>query len=359
VNRGRAIAAAGLTGVAAVAVLVLLRGGFASGDSAAGSAAESFLSRYVEPEGRVVRIDQGGDTVSEGQAYAMLLAAAEGDAGTFARVWRWTRANLEQPNGLLAWHWEDGHVTDPSSAADADLDAAWALLIASRRFDQGGYRVAALRLGAAILDHETVGIEGRAVLVAGDWAQSVPAQVDPSYFTPAAFVALGRASGDPRWGQLSSTGREILAQLTDRPSGLPPDWAAVEADGRARATAPPGEEGEAVFGYDAVRVPLWQAGSCEAPDRGLGARSAPFLAEALAGSPAAVYNLDGEPRGGPAGAPTFVAAAAASAAAGDEAEAQESLARAEAADEAAATYYGEALVALARVSLPPEGVLGC
>jgi len=33
------------------------------------AAAESFLDRYVEPDGRVVRLDQGGDTVSEGQAY--------------------------------------------------------------------------------------------------------------------------------------------------------------------------------------------------------------------------------------------------------------------------------------------------
>ena len=34
-------------------------------------------TRYVDADGRVVRRDQGGDTVSEGQAYAMLLAAAE------------------------------------------------------------------------------------------------------------------------------------------------------------------------------------------------------------------------------------------------------------------------------------------
>ena len=38
------------------------------------SAARSFLSRYVDPDGRVVRRDQGGDTVSEGVSYALLLA---------------------------------------------------------------------------------------------------------------------------------------------------------------------------------------------------------------------------------------------------------------------------------------------
>jgi endoglucanase len=357
-RRGR-IAAAGLTGVVALVVVVVVRAGQGSGPTAA-TAAESFLGRYVEGDGRVVRIDQGGDTVSEGQAYAMLLAAADRDTARFAQVWRWTRENLEQPDGLLAWHWEDGRVVEASSAADADVDAAWALLLAARRFGDRGYRVEGLALANAILEHETVSLDGRSVLVAGDWATTFPATVDPSYFSPAAFAALGRVSGDPRWGQLRQTSQAILAQLTDRPTGLAPDWASVEPDGSARATPPPGQEGEAVFGYDAVRVPLWQAASCDAADRRLAARAAPFLTEAIGGeSPAAVYSLEGGPRGGAAGAPMLVAAAAASDAAGKMAAGSELLARAEAADEADHTYYGEALVALARESLEPEGGLAC
>jgi endo-1,4-beta-D-glucanase Y len=65
--------------------------------------AERFLDRYVEDDGRVVRHDQGGDTVSEGQAYALLLAVAADDEERFARVWRWTDANLRRHDGLLAW----------------------------------------------------------------------------------------------------------------------------------------------------------------------------------------------------------------------------------------------------------------
>src|SRR5581483_5469452 len=41
---------------------------------AAWSAAERFLSRYETPTGQVIRLDQGGDTVSEGQAYAMQIS---------------------------------------------------------------------------------------------------------------------------------------------------------------------------------------------------------------------------------------------------------------------------------------------
>jgi Glycosyl hydrolases family 8 len=57
-------------------------------------AAADFLDRYVDEGGRVVRHDQGGDTVSEGQSYALLLAQVAGDRETFARVWEWTRSNL-------------------------------------------------------------------------------------------------------------------------------------------------------------------------------------------------------------------------------------------------------------------------
>lgn len=378
-RRRSLFAALGLATAAAIVVVILLLrdGGGGRSEASAAAAADTFLARYVEPDGRVSRHDQGGDTVSEGQAYAMLLAAERGRARTFAEVWGWTRDNLRLPNGLLAWHWEGGEVVDPHSAADGDLDAAWALLRAARRFGAREYRAEGLKLASAILEHETVSLDGRSLLVAGDWATTFPAVVDPSYFSPAAFTALGRASGDPRWRELATTSREVLAQVSEAPSGLAPDWATVESDGQAAPSPPPGEAGgEALFGYDAVRVPLWQGAGCEAGARELAARPARFMNEALASSSAAAqYTLDGEPRGGEAGAPMFVAAAAASAAAanggsvsgakagGGEAAAGASAAewldRAAAADEAEPTYYGGALVALGRAVLEPQGGLAC
>src|SRR5579875_560781 len=80
----------------------------ASGTPARAGDAAAFLATYVTTDGRVVRPDQGGDTVSEGQAYALLIAEASGDAARFATVWNWTRTHLLRPDGLLAWHWEHG-----------------------------------------------------------------------------------------------------------------------------------------------------------------------------------------------------------------------------------------------------------
>ena len=53
-----------------------------------------------------MRIDQGGDTVSEGQAYGMLLAAAIGDSQRFDAIWEWTQDNLRRPDGLFAFLWQ-------------------------------------------------------------------------------------------------------------------------------------------------------------------------------------------------------------------------------------------------------------
>ena len=45
--------------------------------------ANAFLEDWVDDDGRVVRRDQGDDTVSEGQAYGLLIAAGAGDEETF------------------------------------------------------------------------------------------------------------------------------------------------------------------------------------------------------------------------------------------------------------------------------------
>jgi endo-1,4-beta-D-glucanase Y len=47
----------------------------------------AFLAKYVLPDGRVARPDQGDDTVSEGQAYGLLLAEVADEPAVFGRIW--------------------------------------------------------------------------------------------------------------------------------------------------------------------------------------------------------------------------------------------------------------------------------
>ncbi|GMA32336.1 glycosyl hydrolase family 8 [Litorihabitans aurantiacus] len=178
-------------------------------------AGEAFLDDYVDPDGRVVRRDQGDDTVSEAQAYGMLVAVGVDDAERFASIWEWTQENLQRPDGLLSWQWDDGEVTDDQPAADADLDAARALALAAERFDEPGYATDAQDLGAAVLDLETAPTALGLVLLAGPWADVDPYQINPSYPTPVATRLLAELDGDPRWAELDAGNRAVTRALTE------------------------------------------------------------------------------------------------------------------------------------------------
>ena len=226
-------------------------------------AARFFLATYVDGDGRVVRRDQASDTVSEGQAYGMLLAVAARDQGAFGRIWSWSRTHLARPDGVLSWTWAAGRVVDANSASDADVDAAHALVAAGAVFDRPDLTRAGVALGRAVLDHETVTTPLGRVLVAGQWATAAPQQVNPSYSSPVAYRALGAASGDPRWKQLAAGDRRLLDALSSSP--LPPDWAQVGQDGTVAAMPTPGG-GPVTFGLDAQRVAVRYAASCSPDD---------------------------------------------------------------------------------------------
>ena len=83
-------------------------------------------------------------------------------------------------------------------ATDADLDTAWALVLAGQRFHNSQYLGQGLRVASAVLSNETTVIAGTLQLVAGPWGRSSPAVADPSYFSLEAMDALASASGDPR-----------------------------------------------------------------------------------------------------------------------------------------------------------------
>jgi endoglucanase len=266
----------------------------------------------------------------------MLLAVAHRDETRFDRVWTWTREHLRRPDGLLAWRWSDGRVTDDEPAADADLDAARALLLAAKRFDEPRYARDGRALGRAVSEHETKG----SVLVAGPWTQDV---VNPSYWSPRAFAAIERVD-------LNGPARRMTEQLTS--GGLPPDWAKVQAWG-AEPTGPP-MGGDAVYSYDAVRLPVRLAESCDSQDRALAAR----LWARLRDEPGAARRaLDGTPLTGDEHAASLAGAAAAAHAAGDRDAASELLDRAEQLDAEHPSYYGSAWVGLTRAMLRP-GALG-
>jgi endoglucanase len=276
--------------------------------------AAAFLDRYVASDGRVVRLDQGGDTFSEGQAYALLLSALAGDEARFDRVWRWTRTHLQRRDGLLAWHWQGGRVVDAEPASDADVDTARALALAAERFHRPGLRAQARRTAAAILRLETV--DG--ALVAGPWARE-RGVTNPSYLSPSAATTLGRLGDARAWRRVRERGLSAARQLTAGPQ-LPPDWAVVGSVSRGETTA---TTAQATGPPDAPAILPRTRDSHGAPGAGR--------------SPVAL-----------------VAAAAAAHAAGDDHARDRLLAAAEALDAERPSYYGSAWVALGRELLSDD-----
>lgn len=337
----------------------------AAGDAAseATSAARSFLDRYVESDGRVVRYDQGGDTVSEGQAYGMLIAAAVGDADAFDEIRRWTVDHLMTDSGLLAFRWADGAIADPMPAADADLLIAAALVLAGGRFGDRSMVVDAAEIADAIVAAEVTDVGGHPVLLAGPWAHA-DGIVNPSYFVLPAMSLLAGA-GDYRWASIASTSRRLTAELMAAPPHLPPDWAQVVtdesgADGmRVESRPVPGGD-TTVYGFEAVRLIVQLAADCDPAGRDLAAGAWPFLSSEVAdGTVNASYHLDGSPASDYPHPAALVAAAAAAHAAGDSEAAAGLLDTATEIDEARPTYYGAVWIALARLWLDTDLLSSC
>jgi endoglucanase len=322
------------------------------------AAAQSFLSRYVDSDGRVVRHDQGGDTVSEGQGYALLLAVALGDRSRVATVWRWTRTNLQQPSGSLAFHWADGHVVDTTPAIDADLQTAWALSLAATRFHDPAYAAAAKRIAAATVTHD-VGYDqaGSPTLAAGPWAvvSGQPTTVEPGYWTPPAEQALATLTGDKRWQDLPAADLAHLKVLSHNGSQLPPDWADIGGGQPPHAVAGP-QSAPLQSGPDGMRTLVWA--TCTPGGRGLAASWWHLLSSSASAAPL-TRTLSGRPSSSDVTALGAVAAAAAAMAAGDDAARDSLLDRATSIDRQFPTYYGSAWVALGRILLTTDLLAHC
>ena len=206
---------------------------------------------------------------SEGQGYAMLIAAKASDRAAFDEIWNWTRRELYvDPSDLAAWQWNEKsvpHVKDRNNATDGDILIAWALLEGGEKWHSAEYVEAARKIVAALGRNVVVEAAGGTALLPGRNGFSATEQPDGlvlnlSYWVFPAFERLRGIAPEIDWAAIEATGMRLIRESRFGPTRLPPEWIAVGSAGLAPAQAFPSR-----FSYNAIRIPLYLVWSKKAP----------------------------------------------------------------------------------------------
>lgn len=217
-----------------------------------------YKSTFISKDGRVIDFEKKSITTSEGQSYAMLRAVMIGDKQTFKSVYSWTKTNLKRTDdNLFAWLWgeKDGKYgqLDPNSATDADIDIAFSLILASKKWKNPCYLEDAKKIIGDIWQYETVLANGKRILSAGYLqSQKEIIDVNPSYFAPYVFRVFAKYD-DNDWNKLINDNYELLKSvINSTTTKLPPDWLTVnKTNGEFTIDK---QSAKSDFSYDASRT---------------------------------------------------------------------------------------------------------
>ena len=102
----------------------------------------------------------------------MLFAEAADDRASFAKIWGWTRDNLQRrDNALFSWRFDPADdktpVADNNDASDGDILISWALIRAGNRWHESEYTQAAHRVVDEIRRRLLVSSSGKLLLLPG------------------------------------------------------------------------------------------------------------------------------------------------------------------------------------------------
>jgi endo-1,4-beta-D-glucanase Y len=231
-------------------------------------------SRYkqnaLEPTSlRTLDRSQNDITTSEGQSYTMMRAVWMDDMDTFKKSWQWTKDNLQRDDNLMSWKFgerADGsygileEIGGQNTASDADVDIAFALLMAAGRWKDEGLQADANTIIKSIWDQEVVIINGKPMLAANDLEKNNQQSiiVNPSYLSPYAYRVFAKADPSHDWNGLVDSSYELLFSSADSTldkatsSGLTPNWVRMN---RTTGQVMPATELDSDYGYDALRTP--------------------------------------------------------------------------------------------------------
>jgi endoglucanase len=234
---------------------------------------ESYKKDYLEAETyRTLDKERNFITTSEGQSYTMLRAVWMDDQDTFNKSWGWTKDNLQRKNDhLFSWLFgkkEDGAYGvlssegGENSASDADVDIAFALLLAHSRWGDDVYKNEALLIINDVWEKEVVEIAGKPYLAANNlekFSSKDSIVANPSYYAPYAYRWFAEVDKTHPWQKLVDASFEFLGQSAkanlgkNSSSNLPPNWVLVNKK-TGQLVAGSGAL-NSDFSFDALRTP--------------------------------------------------------------------------------------------------------
>ncbi|MDD3436349.1 MAG: glycosyl hydrolase family 8 [Candidatus Gastranaerophilales bacterium] len=217
---------------------------------------EIYKKNFMSKDGRIIDYDKNNITTSEGQSYIMLQSLAVDDKPAFDLAWTWTKNNLQRSDKLFAWLWgknSEGKykILDYNSASDADIDIAFALLIAYEQWGNYKYLEEAKTIICSIWDKETKKIGSRLVLMPGvKQTSEEKIEINPSYFSPYQFRFFQKYDDLHNWEYLIDSSYYYLnTAMAQTITGLPPNWFLIK-DGQIIFEYSQRSD----FSYDAIRV---------------------------------------------------------------------------------------------------------
>jgi endo-1,4-beta-D-glucanase Y len=229
---------------------------------------QSYATRFLDDQGRVIDHSANDGTTTEGEAYAMFFALVANDRPRFDKLVDWTQNNLAQGDLTLhlpAWKWgkaPDGswRVLDTNSAADADLWMAYSLCEAGRLWHNDRYASLGKIMADNIAHAEVVEVPGVGTTVlpgeTGFHPDPITWYLNPSYMPPSLLAYFSQF--DPVWSEVAKS----LPTLVASRGGYVMDWITADKQG-VHPMPPPLTIGNGkpaptpVGSYDAIRVYLW------------------------------------------------------------------------------------------------------
>jgi endo-1,4-beta-D-glucanase Y len=223
------------------------------------TAYKNWKDNFVRTDGsgfKIIRPENGNDTVSEGIAYGMMISVYMNDKALFDGLYTYWKAHIAS-NSLMTWCIPSGGGSCAASggtATDADEDAAFAMLMASKQWSGGSYAADATTLMHGVLAAD---MSGSYIKAGSNYNAS--GITNPSYFAPAFYRAFAAAdtANATAWNNLATGAYTLLNAISGSSSnGLVPAWC---AGGSCNAPASNGAATDTIYQYDSHRVP-WRIG---------------------------------------------------------------------------------------------------